>query len=428
MKISRRNFGLSALVGALATGLPAAFLLDPRRALADGTCTNKAKAQFFILSTSGGGDPINANMPGTYDDANIIHPVAFAKGMPIKMGTTSSTAALPWTQLSQKVLDRTMFFHLMTNTPVHPKEPDVLSLMGATSSNEMFPSILARQMAPCLSTIQTQPISVGAAGPGEALRFGGAPQPIIKPRALAATLLGTGSPLAAANIQSIRDKALNQIYDVYKNDANEAQKAYIDSMILSQSQLRSIDQNVLQRLSVLTDDGPDMQVNAAIILFLMKITPVVSIHIPFGGDNHFDTGLPKETAETISGVQTISNMMSALKAASLDDMVTFFSLNVFGRTLGKNNPINANGRNHSPIIQSSIVIGKPFKGGIVGGLTPIGNDFGCGAIDSATGKMAANGDVPADETLGAFAKTLLVAVGGDHSTVLAGKPITGALA
>ena len=50
----------------------------------------------------------------------------------------------------------------MTNTPVHPKEPDVLKLMGATYAGEMLPSLLAKQLAPCLGTIQAQPISLGA--------------------------------------------------------------------------------------------------------------------------------------------------------------------------------------------------------------------------------------------------------------------------
>ena len=73
--ISRRNALMSTLFGAgyvglraLATGLPAAFLLDPRRALADqpSPCPGTSSAaQFIILSTSGNGDPINANVPGT---------------------------------------------------------------------------------------------------------------------------------------------------------------------------------------------------------------------------------------------------------------------------------------------------------------------------------------------------------------------------
>src|SRR5262245_18099728 len=80
--ISRRRLLLSSLFGAsslglraLATGLPASFLANPRKALADvwpGVASADA-AQYVIFSTSGTGDPINANCPGTYEDAAIVH-------------------------------------------------------------------------------------------------------------------------------------------------------------------------------------------------------------------------------------------------------------------------------------------------------------------------------------------------------------------
>ena len=59
---------------ALATGLPPSFLLNPRRALADGTaCGASGQAQYVIFNTSGQGDPLNASVPGTYDDPKIVH-------------------------------------------------------------------------------------------------------------------------------------------------------------------------------------------------------------------------------------------------------------------------------------------------------------------------------------------------------------------
>src|SRR4029077_2854178 len=79
MTISRRDALLTTLFGAgcvglrsLATGLPAWFLLDPSAALAAPpapACTAPPdRAQFIVFSTSGTGDPLNANAPGTYDD------------------------------------------------------------------------------------------------------------------------------------------------------------------------------------------------------------------------------------------------------------------------------------------------------------------------------------------------------------------------
>src|SRR5262245_51872660 len=137
MKIDRRKLLTSTLFGAgyvglraLATGLPVGLFARGRRAIASGA----GKAQFVILHTSGNGDPINANVPGTYADPNIVHSADPAMA-PTQMtiGGMQTTAALPWTQLPQSVLDRTCFWHVMTNTSVHPKEPDVLKLMGATA-------------------------------------------------------------------------------------------------------------------------------------------------------------------------------------------------------------------------------------------------------------------------------------------------------
>ena len=82
--ITRREALLSSLFGAgyvglraLATGLPASLLLRPRVALADPSastmCAAQSKAQFVIFNTSGAGDPINASVPGTYEDTKIVH-------------------------------------------------------------------------------------------------------------------------------------------------------------------------------------------------------------------------------------------------------------------------------------------------------------------------------------------------------------------
>ena len=52
---------------------------------------------------------------------------------------------------------------------------------------------------------------------------------------------------------------------------------------------------------------------AAITLIQMNVTPVIAIHIPFGGDNHRDVGLATETAQTVSGVATIAALMAAAR-------------------------------------------------------------------------------------------------------------------
>jgi hypothetical protein len=419
--ITRRNALLSTLFGAgyvglraLATGLPASFLLRPREALADPggpMCAAPSKAQYIIFNTSGAGDPINASVPGTYEDANIVHSAdpSMAPAQLTIQGQTH-TAATPWTTLPQNVLDRMVFWHLMTSTPVHPKEPQVLQLMGATQAGEMLPSMLARQLAPCLGTIQPQPISVGALTPSEALTYGGAALPVVPALALKATLTNPPIPLTA--LQPLRDQTLNQIYDLYKNTASPAQRNIIDSMVTSQQQVRNIRQDLLNALVSIKDNTAASQVLAAVTLIQMNVSPVVSIHIPFGGDNHRDIALATETTQTVAGVATIAALMQQLAAAGLQDRVTFMSMNVFGRTLGLG---NTDGRQHNGNHQVSIVIGKPFRGGVIGGVGPVAPDYGALPIDSTTG--AAGGDIRAVDTLAAYGQTMLASVGADPSVI-----------
>jgi len=436
--MTRREALMSTLFGAgyvglraLATGLPAAFFLNPRRAMADGAAAaacGASKAQFIVFHTAGSGDPINANVPGTYEDAKIVHSADPAMApTKLTLAGQATTAAAPWAALPQSVLDRTTFWHLMTNTPVHPKEPDVLKLMGSTYQGEMLPSILAKQLAPCLGTIQTQPISLGAASPSEGLTYGGQALPIIPALALKATLTSPTGPLS--NLQGLRDQSLKSLADIYKDGASPAQKAYVDSLVQTQNQVRNINQSLLDQLSAIKDNSPASQMLAAVALIQMKVTPVIAVHIPFGGDNHRDLGLATETAQTVAGVQTIANLMSQLQSAGLQDQVTFMSLDVFGRTLG---PGNTDGRSHNPNHQVSITIGKGFKGGIIGGVGPVGNDYGALAISSKTGKGGQGGDVPADGTLTSFAQTAMSAMGVDSATIKAqitsGTVISAALA
>jgi hypothetical protein len=422
MMISRRNALMSALFGAgyvglraLATGIPAGVLLKGSRAFAQGapSCADRTKAQFVILNTSGAGDPINTNVPGMYGDPAILHPADPAMAPTVlSLGGVSATAALPWSTLPQSVLDRTTFWHLMTNTPVHPEEPNVLRLMGVTEADEMLPSLLAKQLAPCLGTVQAQPITVGATSPSEGLSYNGQALPIIPPLALKATLTSPTGPLA--NLQTLRDQTLTQIDDLYRGTGNSGQKAYLDALVHSQSELRNINQSLLSSLAAIRDNGIASQITAAIALVQMNVTPVIAIHIPFGGDNHNDAGLENETRQTISGVAAIGSLMSQLQSAGLADQVTFMSLNVFGRTVG---PSTANGRQHNENHQVSITIGKPFKAGVIGGVGPVARDFGALAINSQTGAGGADGDIQPKATLASFGRTALAAVGVPSATI-----------
>lgn len=435
--MTRRQALLSTLLGAggiglraLATGLPASVLLNPRRALASPPPSGCAASQpqFIILNTSGNGDPLNASVPGTYLDPKVSHSLdPTMVPTPLTIQGQTYTAAAPWATLPQAVLDRTCFWHIMTSTPVHPKQPDVLKLMETTAADEMLPSLLAQQLAPCLGTIQAEPISVGATSPSEGLTYQGRALPIVPALALKATLTTPAGPLST--LQPLRDATLNQLFDLYKNSATAAGRTYIDSLVTSQQQVRSIQQGLLNQLESIKDNTAPSQILAALTLIQMKVSPVIAIHIPFGGDNHRDIALAAETAQTVAGVATIASLMSQLATAGLADQVTFMTLDVFGRTLG---PTNTDGRGHNENHQVSVTIGKPFRGGVIGGIGPVAGDYGALAIDSKTGLASTSGDVTAANTLGAFGQTMLAAVGVDAATISSlisvGTPITGALA
>ncbi len=447
LNIKRRSLLMSTLFGAgyiglrsLATGIPAGILLGGRKALADGAanaCASGSKAQYFVMSTSYLGDPINANVPGSYvqvngQAANVSHPTdPTMAATQFAFGGGNVTAALPWAQLAPSVLSRTTFWHIMSNTPVHPAEPQVLSLLNATQSNEMLPSIIAKQMAPCLNTIQQQPITVGATNPSEGLKFEGQALPIIPPLALKSTLTNpTVAPFAElSNLQSLRDNTLGQLNDLYRNTATKAQKAYLDSLILSQSEIRNINQSLLDMLSSITDNSVASQTTAALALIKMNVTPVVCIHIPFGGDNHNDTLLAAETAQTVAGVASIQNLVQTIDGYNMTDQVTFMSLNVFGRQLAAS---FTDGRGHNPLHQVSITVGTQFKSMVVGGIQAIGSDFGCASIDPNSGKGLPSGGISTTDTLTSYGKTILASVGvpdaSINTLINGGQVITGALA
>ncbi len=231
---------------------------------------------------------------------------------------------------------------------------------------------------------------------------------------------------------------MNRVYAFCKNGASAAQPGHVDEMVLgSQSsarpKVRGVAQNLLTALNSINGNTADSQILAAVTLILMNLSPVISVQSPFGGDNHSDGGLATETAETITGVATIKLAGSAqlqTGRAVKSKVAAFASLNVFGRTLLTNGTGPAtDGRNHNPNHQVSLAIGKPFLGGVIGGVARVGNDYGATAIQSADGSSSSRAETSRSSIrLGAFAQTVVQAVGGDPTVINRGKPITNVLA
>jgi hypothetical protein len=475
-KITRRDGLLAGLFGtgalglrALATGLPAWYLLNPRRATAqDLQCAINARTnlQYLIVSTSSNGDPINCNCPGTYEASAIVHPAdPEVEKTTLTIGGQSYGAALPWAdpsvtnstnantgQLSAAVLARTSFFHYRTGTTVHGDQPKVMKLLGDTTGGEMIVSAYAKHLSACFGTVQAAPIALGARGnASELVSFGGRMLPSISPTQLKQLLTGArGDALTAKGaLRDLRDQSLSMLNDLAKQTANPVQKDFLDKLALGQTQVRELADTLADTLNMIQNDNVAGQAQAAAALIAANVTPVVTVHISFGGDNHTDNSLQAEADQHVSGIQGIQQIMTALgntKDASgtpLTDRVTFATMNVFGRNLNNISKLPApgsgtpSGRDHFGNHNVMVIIGKNVKSSVIGGVTTDSKGtYVAAGIDSATGAaMASGGDIDASKTQTSAARTLGAALGipdsvatNDYIAAAGGKVVTAALA
>jgi hypothetical protein len=442
MRMTRRTGLLGALSGAgalglrsIATGLPVWFLANPRRATAqqlDCMVTAKANLQYLIVNTSSMGDPINCNCPGTYEATDIIHPQQEeVSPIQVTLGSKSYGAALPWAdpsvvvgaskgQLSSSVLARTLFFHHTTRTTVHGDQPKVMKLLGATSNGEMLVSAYAKHLGPCFGTVQTEPIALGARGnSSELVTFTGRMLPSVSPTQLQQLLTGSKTdPLV--KLRTIRDASLDKLNMLAKQDASGIQGQYLDALATSQTQVRMLADQLATTLSAIKGDDVNGQALAAAALIAANVTPVVTVHIPFGGDNHSDQNLQAEADQHVSGVAGIQAIMTALASLNLTDKVTFATLNVFGRNLNGIAKVTSRaGRDHYGNHSVMVMIGKNIAPGVIGGVVASGSGgaYVASPIDSASGAAVAGGDITADATHVSAARTLGVALGLPDSVI-----------
>ena len=417
--MTRRDLLRGTIAGAgliglrsMATGLPISFLLNPKIARADGSCAQINAAQFLILSMSASGDALNCNVPGTYD-----LPASFAAGTvnhsldptmaptALKLQGQAWTAAAPWASLPQATLDRTVFFHHRTGTANHGEQGRVLQLFGALRRGQWLPSYLAKNLSQCFGTVQPQPVTLGS----ELLSYEGRYLPHLTPTGLKAVLSGpTGLPL---QLQTLRDGTLNQLNTLFKQNRSQtkAERNFLDELVISQTQLRGLVQQVSTDLAAINADDAANQVLAAALLIKLNVTPLVTIHLPFSGDNHTDQNFMGESAQHVASVANINLLMQKLQTYNLQDKVTFATMNVFGRQFE-----TLNGRGHNSSHAVSVIIGKAFKGGVVGGILPGGH---AADIDSASGAASPSGDVSAADSLASLAKTLGVGMGMTEAQV-----------
>jgi hypothetical protein len=373
---------------------------------------------------------MNANVAGCYSDPGIYHsPDPSMAPTPIALGAAHSVAAKAWASLDPALLARTVFFHHGTYTNAHGDHSKVNRLMGAVKRQEMLISLLAKNLAPCFGSVQTEPTVLS----DNLITFAGATLPVLSPPNLQAVLASPTGPLYT--MQKRRDADLDRLNALYKRNGTTAQRALLDKYALSQTQVRSLSQQLLGDLARIKGTSrTDLNIAAA-VLFRMNVTPVVVMQYGFGGDNHTDAGLATEAAETSASVAAIGDLVTRLKSYGLDDTVTIALQNVFGRSLStKSHENNPDGRNHNALHHASVFIGKGFRGAVVGGVTPTqdGSDYRAQGLDSTTGAPTDSGDVPFDDTLAAAGKTLGAALGVDPAVlddqITQGKIVTAALA
>jgi Protein of unknown function (DUF1501) len=453
MLLKRRDALLTGLFGAeyiglraLATGLPAWFIANPSKATAqDLQCaiTAKETMQYLVLSASSQGDPLNCNTPGTYEAPEIIHPLqpTMARAM-VTLGAKTYGAALPWAStdvggaLNPATLARTGFFHYSTRSTVHGDQPKVMKLLGLTNRSEMLVSAYAKHLSACFGTVQAEPVAVGARGnASELVSFAGRTLPSISPTQLKQLLTGTkNNPLLA--LRTVRDASLAKLNDLAKTRASSVQKQFLDSLANSRTQVRQLADALATTLNAITADDVKGQALAVAALISANVTPVVTMHIAFGGDNHTDTDLAGEATQTVAGVQGIQALMDALATLGLTDKVTFATMNVFGRNLnGIAKTDMRTGRDHYGNHAVSVMIGKNIAPGVTGGVIKGSTGaYSASDIDSATGAPVAGGDIPVAKTNVALARTLGVALGipsallePDFSTTAGGKVVNSAL-
>ncbi len=419
--LSAGLFGAGGLgLSALATGLPRSVLRDPLgspRALAQ----EQPHGRILILSTSASGDPMNGNVPGTYGPGleQVLHPPTPEMApTSMELGGQQYTAAKPWAELPPSILERSVFFHHSTYTNSHAHQARVMGLMGHTARREMLVSLLAKAMSTRLQTTQREPISLGASGGGELLTYEGRVLARVRPLALNQALGVPEGPLAF--LQELRDRDVDRLHSLYSAYGTPAHRRVLDRFVQTRDEARAIGESLLERLGTVSTDDTEGQVTAAPILAAMGVSPVLTVRIPFGGDNHKDRDLRRESTAHVEGVGHLQRLVESCDALQAEGVlraeVVVAALNVFGRTMSLERK-GYEGRDHNNRHHCTIMIGSPLRGSVIGGIEPITKEFSATAIDPDSGGPIPNGEergIPFDETFQSMAKTLGAALGVDR--------------
>lgn len=405
---NRRDFlrsGLGLAVTAMATGLAPRWVREKIVPEASGAAT----PTILILATSGEGDPLNACTPGSFVPGTV-RPTGDAMELApadVDLGGKIVKGAAAWAALPAALRSRLAFIHHRTFAVAHSDYDRVMRLQGEVKTaqgngEEMLPTAVAQELFGTLGTLQPETICLGP----ERMTIGGNPVAPLKPSAIKA--LFSGAPSVLDDLRSLRDKKVDEMYAALKSNGTRAQRAFFDTYVVSRDRARQLGTELATLLAELpadpeVNDGAKDQIVTAVALAKLRLTPVVTIHIPFGGDNHKDPNFTTEAEETIAGIGHISELWARLETQGLSDKVTFAMYNMFGRTLD-----SQNGRSHNPDHNVMVLFGPGVRGGVGGGLDA---ELRAGDIDPATGNVNPGAAIAANDSCAAAGATLMAALG-----------------
>ena len=110
-------------------------------------------------------------------------------------------------------------------------------------------------------------------------------------------------PIRWSRLRTLRDTSLDQLNALAKRDGE--QRAEGSSWTRWRRRRRRCAQladQLATTLNAITADDVKGQALAAAALIAANVTPVVTVHIAFGGDNHTDSNLQAEADQHVSGV------------------------------------------------------------------------------------------------------------------------------
>ncbi len=389
---------------ALATGLPAALIARGARA----QTLPEGDALYTVLALTDTGDPLNANVPGSYVEGVVNNPIAQVGPVDFQLGGRPARGARPWAELPEALRERFAFLHVRSNVVTHNQLDEVMSMHGAINGTggartEVIPSMIAKELAPRLGTVLSEPVPLGR----EPLSAEGLPLNRLSPAELK-NLFSTPAP-GLERLSEQRDAALDALYAELRQNGTRQQRQFLDRYAIGRSQARLLGEQLSELLSAVSDNPltPEArardEIRAAVALFRLNVTPVVTIHLAFGGDNHQDTNLTDEAETLESGTSLIRGLWDDLRAAGLEDRTHFSTFGVFGRTHGLN---QSGGRDHNGGHLAIAAFGPKVRPGVYGGLSRDRGALAASAIDPATGFASEGGAVRGEDTLLSAGRTL----------------------